>query len=64
MRLGNGLATYFCYVAASVGFFNTTLEEYYTHVMYLPALNGATEGILIVSGFILLPAYYGIEFWN
>ena len=33
--------------------------KYYNEIMFLPAINGATEGILFVAFYNLLPALYG-----
>jgi len=43
-----------CHAAVFVLFF-----QYYTHIMYLPLINGAAEGCFAVGFFILISAVMG-----
>ena len=48
------------FLTAALPFFTTTLEEYYTHVLYLPIINGAAEGCFMVGFIFILTSILGI----
>jgi len=50
---------------AAIGFFLATFEEYYTGMMYLPIINGPTEGLLITLGLIIGTGFQDMNdpFW-
>jgi len=48
------------FITGSIPFFTTTLEEYYTHKMYLGIINGADEGCIGVGLLFIISAILGI----
>lgn len=50
-------------ITACIPFFTTTLEEYYTNLMYLPIINGAAEGCFLVSLVFIFTGFVGNDFW-
>jgi ethanolaminephosphotransferase len=41
------------------GFYICTWEEYYTHILYLPLINGPVEGATVLQGLMFLAAWKG-----
>lgn len=37
------------FLAGSIGFYGATWEEYYVGGLYLPSINGASEGVLLAA---------------
>ncbi|EAS06711.3 CDP-alcohol phosphatidyltransferase (macronuclear) [Tetrahymena thermophila SB210] len=64
MGFGNNYLAYLVYASGAIPFYITTLEEYYTDIMYLPLINGAAEGCFAVGFFIFVSGLYGPEFWG
>ncbi|EGR30174.1 hypothetical protein IMG5_139110 [Ichthyophthirius multifiliis] len=60
---GNSYLMYSLNLCGSVPFFITTLDEYYTDIMYLPLINGAAEGCFSIGVVYLFTAYMGNEYW-
>lgn len=64
MQLGtDSIATPLVFITASIPFFTTTLEEYYTNVLYLPCINGAAEGCFMVSLVFIFTGCVGNDWW-
>lgn len=42
----------------------TSLEEYYTDEMYLPMVNGASEGCFLTGILMILSGIKGCAWWN
>jgi ethanolaminephosphotransferase len=56
---GNNFHGFSILLLGSFPFYFSTLEEYYTDMMYLPIINGAVEGLLIVNGIFLFAGLFG-----
>ena len=52
--MGNNFITFFGVVTIYAAFHFATLEEYYTGTLYLPPLNGVSDGsiVIIIATFI------------
>lgn len=64
MGYENGYTAYLVYFPGAITFFITTLEEYYTHYMYFPLINGAAEGTFGVGLFFLIASVFGPEVYT
>ncbi|EGR29150.1 hypothetical protein IMG5_162040 [Ichthyophthirius multifiliis] len=64
MGFGNTYNSYLVYASGAIPFFITTIDEYYNDFMYLPWINGASEGCLAVGLFILFSAAFGPQWWG
>ena len=53
-----------CWVSSFFTFYMATWEEFYLHEMWLPIVNGASEGIVMVFGACMCSAYYGSGWWQ
>lgn len=49
---------------ATIPFFLTTLESYYTGILYMPPINAANEGNLCIAIFFLAGAIFGTEVYQ
>jgi ethanolaminephosphotransferase len=49
---------------ATVAFYLSTWEEYYTGVLYLGYINGPTEGLVMACLFMILSGVYGNQATN
>jgi ethanolaminephosphotransferase len=45
-------------------FFVQTWEEYYLHEMWLPIVNGASEGLVMISSACIATGYVGTQWWQ
>ncbi|KAL4492004.1 hypothetical protein ABPG72_008425 [Tetrahymena utriculariae] len=64
LKFGNNLGAFFVIYLGAFTFFTTTIEEYYTHTMYLPPINGAAEGCFGISVIYFITAGLGCSFWD
>lgn len=64
--LGTGwtMKAFFGLWCGYIAFYFQTWEEFYTGVMVLPVINGASEGILILIAMCLCSYAYGVEWWQ
>jgi ethanolaminephosphotransferase len=67
--LGLSPATDQWHILASVllpmmAFYVTTWEEYYTHHLILPTVNGPTEGLLMGAALFVCTSVVGVEYWH
>lgn len=64
-QLGYTWKMFLLWFLAAIGFFLCTFEEYYTGMMYLPIINGPTEGLLVTLGLIIGTGFQNMEdpFW-
>ncbi|KAI9023573.1 hypothetical protein CLU79DRAFT_749167 [Phycomyces nitens] len=51
-------------VVTVVGFYLSTVEEYYTGVLYLGYVNGPTEGIIVSCLAFVVSGFYGAGAWQ
>lgn len=51
-------------VSPQVPFYMASWEEYYTHTLYLPTLNGPNEGVLLAALMCLVSGVTGPSFWG
>jgi len=56
MQFGNNITALVMYMVGSIPFYYTTLEEYYTNLLYLPLINGAAEGCFVLAIFYFTTA--------
>ena len=49
---------------SALPFFVTTWEEYYTHKLELPIVNGPTDAVLMMAFSSIATSYFGQEFWH
>jgi ethanolaminephosphotransferase len=45
-------------------FYITTWEEYYTHELILPIINGPNEGLVAGASFSLISFIWGVQYWH
>jgi hypothetical protein len=50
-------------IAIFAAFHFTTLEEYYSGHLYLPPLNGVSDGSIFLIGLSFYTGYYGNNMW-
>jgi|AntRauTorckE5430_2_1112549.scaffolds.fasta_scaffold07156_1 ethanolaminephosphotransferase len=59
---------FFCLAAVSfstaAAFYVATWEEYHTHKMLLPIINGPTEGVLVTAALSFTSWWKGRQFWH
>lgn len=53
-----------CWISSFFTFYLATWEEFYLHEMWLPVINGASEGIILVFSACMCSAYYGPSWWQ
>ena len=63
LQLGNSGISFVVFIVGFLTFFYATLEEYFTHVLSLPCINGAEEGNVIISAVFIFTYFAGTEFW-
>jgi len=51
-------------VVPMAAFYITTWEEYYTHRLVLPIINGPTEGLLMGATLFACTAALGVDYWH
>lgn len=51
------------FVFGTLTFYSTTIEEYYTNKMFLPKINGASEGCFLISLLMFFSGYVGPKWW-
>jgi ethanolaminephosphotransferase len=61
---GLGSYTYLAVIIATVNFFFSTWETYYTGTLFLGYINGPTEGLLISIATLLVSGVYGPQTWK
>ena len=50
-------------VGAQLVFWFSTWEEYHTHVLFLPVINGPTEGLLLAQFLYIYTGLFGTDMW-
>jgi len=61
---GNTMISTLGFALASIAFLFPTWEEYYVGALFLPIINGATEGVLILIAVFLASAGLGSAWWT
>jgi len=52
------------WITGASTFFAATWEEYYTHELNLPMINGPDEGVILCSMIHFASGFFGPEFWD
>mmetsp|Transcript_30285 Transcript_30285/g.46362 ORF Transcript_30285/g.46362 Transcript_30285/m.46362 type:complete len:436 (-) Transcript_30285:34-1341(-) len=63
-RSENLFVIYMVTFSSLSAFFICTWEEYYTHHLILPTINGPSEGLLFLAGASFTTAIFGRQFWH
>ncbi|KAK2994337.1 hypothetical protein RJ640_017849 [Escallonia rubra] len=58
-----GRSTFWLWVISAVPFYFATWEHYFTNTLILPAINGPTEGLMLIYVVHFLTALVGSEWW-
>ncbi|KAK2978886.1 hypothetical protein RJ640_030935 [Escallonia rubra] len=58
-----GRSTFWFWVISAVPFYGATWEHYFTNTLILPAINGPTEGLMLIYVVHFLTALIGAEWW-
>lgn len=58
-----GRATFWFWVISAVPFYCATWEHFFTNTLVLPAINGPTEGLMLIYLTHLFTAIVGAEWW-
>ncbi|XP_059648651.1 choline/ethanolaminephosphotransferase 1-like isoform X1 [Cornus florida] len=58
-----GRSTFWFWVISAVPFFGATWEHYFTNTLILPAVNGPTEGLMLIYMAHFFTAIVGAEWW-
>ncbi|KAI5673510.1 hypothetical protein M9H77_13874 [Catharanthus roseus] len=58
-----GRSTFWFWVISAVPFYCATWEHYFTNTLILPAINGPTEGLLLIYVMHFFTAIVGAEWW-
>uniref|UniRef100_A0A2P2LVJ4 Diacylglycerol Cholinephosphotransferase n=1 Tax=Rhizophora mucronata TaxID=61149 RepID=A0A2P2LVJ4_RHIMU len=58
-----GRYTFWFWVISSVTFYFATWEHFFTNTLILPAINGPTEGLMIIYAAHFYTAFVGAEWW-
>lgn len=58
-----GPATFWFWFISAVTFYCATWEHYFTNTLILPAINGPTEGLMLIYGAHFFTAVVGAEWW-
>lgn len=58
-----GRDTFWFWVISAVPFYGATWEHYFTNTLILPAINGPTEGLMLIYVVHFLTAFVGAEWW-
>ncbi|KAG8366517.1 hypothetical protein BUALT_Bualt17G0088200 [Buddleja alternifolia] len=59
-----GRNTFWFWVISAVPFYCATWENYFTHTLILPAINGPTEGLMLIYLTHFFTAIVGSEWWG
>ncbi|GAA0154099.1 transferase [Lithospermum erythrorhizon] len=59
-----GRSTFWFWVISAVPFYCATWEHYFTNTLILPAVNGPTEGLMLIYMTHFLTALVGAEWWG
>ncbi|KAI9303730.1 CDP-alcohol phosphatidyltransferase-domain-containing protein [Cunninghamella echinulata] len=60
----DGLLMNIIFITTTVGFYLSTIEEYYTGVLYLGYINGPCEGIIVTCLAYLWSGWFGVSSWH
>ncbi len=60
----NATNLFTCWISGFITFYAQTWEEYYMHEMWLPIINGPSEGLIILCSSCILSAYKGANWWQ
>ncbi|CAO3632521.1 unnamed protein product [Cunninghamella blakesleeana] len=60
----NGLLMNIIFITLTVGFYLSTIEEYFTGVLYLGYVNGPCEGIIVTCFAFLFSWWFGVSAWH
>ncbi|KAK3043556.1 hypothetical protein RJ639_002135, partial [Escallonia herrerae] len=58
-----GRSTFWFWVISAIPFYGATWEHYFTNTLILPAINGPTEGLMLIYVVHFLTALIGAEWW-
>nr|XP_048319121.1 choline/ethanolaminephosphotransferase 1 isoform X2 [Ziziphus jujuba var. spinosa] len=58
-----GRTTFWYWVISAVTFYGATWEHYFTNTLILPAINGPTEGLMLIYVAHFFTAFVGAEWW-
>ncbi|KAF3430980.1 hypothetical protein FNV43_RR25710 [Rhamnella rubrinervis] len=58
-----GRTTFWFWVISAVTFYGATWEHYFTNTLILPAINGPTEGLMLIYVTHCLTSLVGAEWW-
>lgn len=58
-----GRSTFWFWVISAVPFYGATWEHYFTNTLILPAINGPTEGLMLIYLCHFFTAIVGAEWW-
>jgi ethanolaminephosphotransferase len=61
---GHNMSVVAAMLIALLPFYTTTWEEFYREEMVLGFINGPTEGLLTLMGFLVCTSIYGTESWH
>ncbi|KAG0168847.1 hypothetical protein DFQ30_004239 [Apophysomyces sp. BC1015] len=64
LGLGHSASTAILLVVTIIGFYLSTVEEYYTGVLYLGYVNGPTEGIIVSCLAFVWSGCFGASWWQ
>eukprot|EP01017_Pseudomicrothorax_dubius_P041980 TRINITY_DN6792_c0_g1_i7.p1 TRINITY_DN6792_c0_g1~~TRINITY_DN6792_c0_g1_i7.p1 ORF type:complete len:334 (-),score=55.53 TRINITY_DN6792_c0_g1_i7:141-1142(-) len=64
LQAGNTEFSLIPFIMAIVPFYTATWEEYYINGLFLPAIHGASEGVVLVSLLFIFSGLVGQEFWT
>lgn len=63
LQFGNSPKTFVMFILGTMTFYSTTIEELYTNKMFLPLVNGASEGCFLIGIFMFFTGYVGTGWW-
>ncbi|KAK2994339.1 hypothetical protein RJ640_017851 [Escallonia rubra] len=58
-----GRSTFWFWVISAIPFYGATWEHYFTNILILPAINGPTEGLMLIYVVHFITALIGAECW-
>ncbi|KAK3031785.1 hypothetical protein RJ639_036937 [Escallonia herrerae] len=58
-----GRSTFWFWVISAIPFYGATWEHYFTNILILPAINGPTEGLMLIYVVHFITALIGAEWW-
>ncbi|PIM98578.1 sn-1,2-diacylglycerol ethanolamine and cholinephosphotransferase [Handroanthus impetiginosus] len=59
-----GGSTFWFWVISAVPFYCATWEHYFTNTLILPAINGPTEGLMLIYMIHFFTAFVGAQWWT